>query len=83
MSYRTMGTFGGTLIHLHYKRIFAMGFGSYDESEQDNQEIDTDIDETEMATAEADHDGNVEYEIDATNDELINRLQDIRDQDAS
>ena len=56
-----------------------MGFGSYDESEQENQEIETDIDDDGMATEDADHNGNVEYEIGASNDELINRLQDIRD----
>ncbi|MFP4217963.1 MAG: DUF5786 family protein [Salinarchaeum sp.] len=56
-----------------------MGFGSYDESEQENQEIETDIDDDGMATADADHNGNVEYEIGASNDKLINRLQDIRD----
>ncbi len=61
----------------------SMGFGSYDESEQENQEIETAIDEDEMATTDAEHDGHVEYEIGASNDELINRLEDIRNSDAS
>ncbi len=57
-----------------------MGFGSYDESEQDNQEIDADYDDdTGVSTGEADHDGDVEYEIGASNDELLDRLQDIKD----
>jgi hypothetical protein len=37
-----------------------MGFGSYDESEQEN------------------HDGSVEFEIGASNDELLDRLEDIK-----
>jgi len=57
-----------------------MGFGSYDESEQDTQSIDADIDEDDgVATDETDHDGDIEYEIGASNDELIDRLQDIKD----
>lgn len=60
-----------------------MGFGSYDESEQDNQEIDADIDDESVTTGETDHDGDVEFEIGASNDELIDRLQDIKDGDAS
>ena len=57
-----------------------MGFGSYDESEQDNQEYDTDLDdEDSIDTAENTHDGNVEYEFNATNDELLDRLEDIKE----
>jgi hypothetical protein len=58
-----------------------MGFGSYDESEQDNQDYDTDLDENEgVNTGESNHQGAVEYEIGASNDELLDRLQDIKDQ---
>jgi len=61
-----------------------MGFGSYDESEQENQEFDTDYDDEDgVATDESDHDGDVEFEIGASNDELIDRLQDIKGDDAS
>lgn len=61
-----------------------MGFGSYDESEQDNQNLDADIDEDDgVTTVENEHDGEVEYEIGASSDELISRLQDIKDGDAS
>jgi len=59
-----------------------MGFGSYDESEQDNQEYDADLDDDEdgsVSAAENTHDGNVEYEFTASNDELLDRLQEIKD----
>lgn len=56
-----------------------MGFGSYDESEQENQEYDADIDDSGVNTEENSHDGSVDFEIGASNDELIDRLQDIKD----
>jgi hypothetical protein len=59
-----------------------MGFGSYDESEQSNQEIDTDLGDENVAAGETDHDGDVEFEIGASNDELIDRLSDIKDGNA-
>jgi hypothetical protein len=56
-----------------------MGFGSYDESEQDNQEYDTDFEDDEgVDAAENTHDGEVEYEFTASNDELLDRLMDIK-----
>jgi hypothetical protein len=58
-----------------------MGFGSYDESEQENQEYDTDFEDDDgVETGEADHDGDVEFEIGASNDELLDRLQDIKEE---
>jgi len=59
-----------------------MGFGSYDESEQENQSLDSeDIDADEgLDTAEFEHAGDVSYEIGASNDELLDRLQDIKEQ---
>jgi len=61
-----------------------MGFGSYDEIGQDTREIDADIDETdEIDTNENDHEGDVEYEIGASNDELIDRLEEIKQKEAS
>ncbi|AAG20229.1 MULTISPECIES: DUF5786 family protein [Halobacterium] len=59
-----------------------MGFGSYDESEQDTQSIDSEdvAAADEMDTAEHEHDGGVDYEIGASNDELLDRLQEIKDQ---
>ncbi|PSP56765.1 death domain-associated protein [Halobacteriales archaeon QS_1_67_19] len=56
-----------------------MGFGSYDEAEQDNQEYDADLDDSGVSTHENDHDGSVDFEIGASNDELIDRLKDIKD----
>jgi hypothetical protein len=57
-----------------------MGFGSYDESEQDNQDYDSDFDDDSgVNTEENSHEGSVDFEIGASNDELIDRLQDIKD----
>lgn len=58
-----------------------MGFGSYDESEQERQELDSeDLDGSEgVATAEHDHEGEVDFEIGASNDELIDKLKDIKE----
>ncbi len=60
--------------------ISCMGFGSYDESEQENQELDADLEDGDgVNTAENTHDGDVSYEFDASNDELLDRLEDIKD----
>ncbi|WP_138007080.1 DUF5786 family protein [Halalkalirubrum salinum] len=57
-----------------------MGFGSYDESEQENQEFDTDFeDEDGVSTGESTHDGDVQFEIGASNDELLDRLEEMKD----
>ena len=57
-----------------------MGFGSYDESEQENQEYDTDLDDEDgVSTEESTHEGDVEYEFTASNDELLDRLKDIKE----
>ncbi|GGI94866.1 hypothetical protein GCM10008995_01350 [Halobellus salinus] len=56
-----------------------MGFGSYDESEQENQDFDTDLDDEDgVATSQADHRGDVNFEIGASNDELLDRLEEIK-----
>ena len=56
-----------------------MGFGSYDESEQGTQEYDTDFeDEDGVSAAENAHEGDVEFEFTASNDELLDRLEDIK-----
>lgn len=56
-----------------------MGFGSYDESEQETQSLDSeDIDADDgLDTAKFEHAGDVNYEIDASNDELLDRLREI------
>lgn len=55
-----------------------MGFGSYDESEQENQDTDFDEDDA-VSVHENDHDGSVAFETDASNDELVSRLGEMRD----
>ncbi|MFC6871775.1 MULTISPECIES: DUF5786 family protein [Halobellus] len=58
-----------------------MGFGSYDESEQENQDFDTDLEDDDgVATSQTDHKGDVEFEIGASNDELLDRLKDIKEE---
>jgi len=57
-----------------------MGFGSYDESEQKDQETDVDDDEA-VTVHENDHEGEVSFESDASQDELIGRLDDMRASD--
>ena len=57
-----------------------MGFGSYDESEQERQTVDADLDEDgNVNTDSTGHDGAVEFEFTASNDELLDRLGDIKD----
>ena len=57
-----------------------MGFGSYDESEQENQEYDANLDENDgVSTRRHDHKGSMDFENGASNDELLDRLQDIKD----
>lgn len=56
-----------------------MGFGSYDESEQENQQLEMDDD---VAAVDADggtHQGSIEFENGASNGELLDRLQDIKE----
>jgi len=49
-----------------------MGFGSYDESEQENQDLDADFDDDDgVQAAEEVHEGSVDYEPGASNDELL------------
>jgi hypothetical protein len=60
-----------------------MGFGSYDESEQENQQQSTDDEDVEAVNVhEHDHDGEVNFENDATTDELVDRLQDMKESGA-
>ncbi|MFH5799654.1 DUF5786 family protein [Haladaptatus sp. DYF46] len=59
-----------------------MGFGSYDESEQENQEYSADLDDDSgVATSEHEHKGSVDFEIGASNDELLDRLDEIKDEE--
>jgi hypothetical protein len=57
-----------------------MGFGSYDESEQENQASESDVDEDDaVSVQDAKHDGEVSYDADASSDELLDQLQEIKD----
>ncbi len=54
-----------------------MGFGSYDESEQ--QDVDADFDEDDaVKSSEHNHEGSIEFENGASSDELLDRLQEIK-----
>ncbi|MFC7167399.1 DUF5786 family protein [Halospeciosus flavus] len=57
-----------------------MGFGSYDESEQERQELDSgDVDDdSSVKSEEHAHEGEIDFEIGASNDELLDRLKDIK-----
>jgi len=57
-----------------------MGFGSYDESEQKDQSVDTD-DSGAVNVHQNDHDGSVDFDTDADSDELIDQLQSMKDDD--
>jgi hypothetical protein len=56
-----------------------MGFGSYDESEQENQEVDADFEDGNVTADGETHDGDVEFEFDASNDELLDKLDEMKD----
>lgn len=52
-----------------------MGFGSYDESEQENQEVNADKDDADAVNVhENDHEGELTFETDASTDELLEKL---------
>ncbi len=56
-----------------------MGFGSYDESEQQNQEVDTDDEAEGVTVRENDHEGEVSFDSEASTDDLLDQLEDIKD----
>jgi hypothetical protein len=57
-----------------------MGFGSYDESEQENQQSDADLDDSEgVSVHENEHKGEATFETGASNEELIDQLQSMKD----
>ena len=56
-----------------------MGFGSYDESEQQDQNVEASEDEA-VNVHESEFEGDVQFETDASTDELMNQLQDIKDE---
>lgn len=56
-----------------------MGFGSYDESEQQNQEIDADDDGEGVTVHENDHDGKVSFDSGASTTDLLDKLAGMKD----
>lgn len=54
-----------------------MGFGSYDESEQKNHDVNAD-DDGGVSVHENDHEGEVSFESGASTDDLVNRLTDMK-----
>lgn len=58
-----------------------MGFGSYDESEQENQDYDTDFEDDDgVDTNENTHDGAMAFDNGASNDELLSQLEEIKEE---
>jgi hypothetical protein len=57
-----------------------MGFGSYDESEQSDRDHDTD-DDKGVSVHDHDHDGKVSFENDASTSDLVDRLDEMGDED--
>lgn len=56
-----------------------MGFGSYDESEQENQSTDSDVDEDDAVSLHGnEHEGEVTYESNASSEELLDKLQEMK-----
>lgn len=59
-----------------------MGFGSYDESEQQQQDVgDEDDEDAAVNVHENDYDGEVTAENGGSTDELIGQLQEIKEND--
>ncbi len=54
-----------------------MGFGSYDESEQQDQNVDASGDDG-VNVHENEFDGTVEFDTEASTDELLGKLSEIK-----
>lgn len=55
-----------------------MGFSSYDESEQKDRNVDTD-DSEGVAVHENDHDGDVNFEMDGSTSDLVDKLGEMKE----
>jgi hypothetical protein len=58
-----------------------MGFGSYDESEQENQNLDDDGDQAEGVDVDGGEEGDLSFESSESTDELVGKLEQMRDDD--
>jgi len=56
-----------------------MGFGSYDESEQQNQDVNADDDSEGVSVHENEHEGEITFDTDASTGELMDQLAEIKD----
>ena len=57
-----------------------MGFGSYDESEQKDQDVNADESEG-VNIHESDHDGEVSFETELSTGDLVDKLDEMKDDD--
>lgn len=55
-----------------------MGFGSYDESEQQSQMVETEDENQGVNVHENDHEGELKFESQASTDDLVEQLQAIK-----
>jgi len=58
-----------------------MGFGSYDESEQENQELNTDDDESTAVDKGTEYEGKLNYENEDTETLLEQFKDEVKDND--
>lgn len=58
-----------------------MGFGSYDESEQQTQDVDDD-DAEGVAVHENDHEGEISFETKASTGDLVDQLAEMKGESA-
>ena len=56
-----------------------MGFGSYDESEQREQDYSDDDEDAVVSVHGSDYEGTMSVDTSGSTDDLIGRLQDIKD----
>lgn len=56
-----------------------MGFGSYDESEQQNQDVTADNDGEGVSVHDNDYEGKIKFKTDASTDDLVDQLAEIKD----
>lgn len=59
--------------------VSIMGFGSYDESEQQNGSTKEDDDGEAVNAHEHEHDGEIEFETEASTEDLVAKLGDMND----
>jgi hypothetical protein len=72
-----------TLLLIHDAIVgFNMGFGSYDESEQQNGSTDEEDDGEAVNVHENEYEGDIEFETEASTEDLVAKLGDMTDDDS-